>query len=104
MATSEAINIPSQTFVWKHDPSAGDIPAQVYHSSQDQPGPRPIGEYELTVANACTNPTLSFDVPCWWLRDGLRSYDPQEPNYQLASNGLRGGDTGVSLVSPGIHL
>ena len=48
MAAS-AINIPNQTFVWKHDSSAGDMPVKVYYSSKDEStSPRPIGkEYSI---------------------------------------------------------
>ena len=53
MAATGSVEIPSQTFIWKKDSSAVDLPAQVYHSSKEQSGLRPIGWKPLqnTIGN-----------------------------------------------------
>jgi hypothetical protein len=45
-ATTFPVEIPSTTFIWKEDPSAGSIPAYVYYSrSAKEQGVHPIGRY-----------------------------------------------------------
>ena len=75
-AQAPSIEIPSTTFTWKKDSSAGDIPAEVYYGRKAaEEGPHPISK-------SCIMPTTTLltvrraHIPRRRLGIGIRGHNP----------------------------